>query len=167
MNRNFFSSALWVLVYLLLQVFFFRSMILFDHAFCFVYIASTLSLPFDTPQTRVLFLAFATGLFVDFFYNTLGLHAACTVFLAFVRPAILRLLTPARGYEERNEPTLAVMNLWWVIRYTFIAALIHHTLLFGLEALSLALLIPTLIKIITSTLYSTFVMVTLQFFRGK
>ncbi|MDQ1087023.1 hypothetical protein [Siphonobacter sp. SORGH_AS_1065] len=167
MNRNILGIAFWVVLYLLLQVFFFRSMILFDHAFCFIYIASVLSLPFDTPRTWVLLLAFVSGFFVDFYYNTLGLHAACTVFLAFARPGILRLLTPARGYEERNEPTLEVMNLWWVIRYTFIAALLHHALLFSLESLSLALIAPTLIKIIASTFYSTLVIVILQFFRGN
>jgi hypothetical protein len=165
MNRNFLNTTFWVVIYLLLQVFFFRSMILFDHAFCFVYIASTLSFSFDTPKTQVLLLGFVTGIFVDFFYNTLGLHAASTVFLAFARPFILRILTPARGYEERNEPTITVMNLRWVISYVFLSALLHHTILFSLEALNLSLIVPTLIKIGSSTLYTTIVIVLLQFFR--
>ncbi|MFT4031368.1 MAG: hypothetical protein QM669_03035 [Siphonobacter sp.] len=167
MNRTIFNTSLWVVLYLLLQVFFFRGMILFDSTFCFVYIACTLSMSFDTPKSQVLLMAFGTGFFVDLFYNTLGLHAASTVFLAFARPTILRILTPARGYEERTEPLISDMSLRWVISYVFLSALLHSTLLFTLESLNISLIIPLLVKIITSTLYTTFVIVTLQYFRGN
>jgi hypothetical protein len=166
-TRTLFSLLFWTLAYLFLQVFVFRNLVLFHYGFCFLYIATTLQRPFAFPTVPLLFMAFGTGLVVDVFYNTLGLHAASTVLIAYARPLILRLLTPARGYDERINPSIAEMGLRWFISYAFLAALVHHTVLFFLEASTLSLLVPTLGKIGASVLYTTVVLTLFQYFQGE
>jgi hypothetical protein len=165
-TRGLFSLLFWTFAYLFLQVFVFRNLVLFHYGFCFVYVACTLQRSFETSTVALLFLAFFTGIVVDVFYNTLGLHAASTVLMAYARPFILRLLTPVRGYEERLGPTITEMGLRWFVSYVLVMTLLHHSVLFLLEASSLSLLVPTLGKIGASVLYTTFVVTLIQFFQG-
>lgn len=166
-TRSLFSLLFWTFAYLFFQIFVFRNLVLFHYGFCFVYVAATLQRSFETPTVTLLFVAFLTGILVDVFYNTLGLHAASTVLMAYARPLVLRLLTPARGYDERTEPSIADMGLRWFISYVFVLTLLHHSVLFLLEASSLQLLVPTLGKIGASVLYTTFVVTLIQYFQGE
>lgn len=58
----------------------------------FVYPLFILLLPVRIPKTLLLLLSFITGLTIDIFSDTMGMHAAATVFLGYLRPAILKLL---------------------------------------------------------------------------
>src|ERR1035438_10242339 len=50
-------------------------------------------LPFETPGWLLLVLSLVTGLTVDMFSNTLGMHAAACVFLGFCRPRIISFIS--------------------------------------------------------------------------
>lgn len=165
--RNLVPFIVSFLAYLLLQVFFVRQVVLFQFFFCYVYIACVLLLPFDTSRIVLLLVGFFTGFFVDLFYDTLGMHAAATTLLAFLRPNVVRLLMPQRGYEERMSLSLNSMGLQWFASYVVLLALAHHALLFLLEASSWSLLGYSLLKILASTLFTTLVLIILQYFRGE
>ena len=94
MRQNSLIYFISFLVYLGLQVFLFDNMVLFDNAFCFVYIAFILFLPFNINPMLLIFIAFAGGLFTDLFYNTMGVNAAASVLLAFIRKPWISLITP-------------------------------------------------------------------------
>lgn len=153
------------LLYVILQLFFVRDLVLFDYAFCFVYLGVVLLMPFDSAAITVLLVGFGTGILIDIFYNTLGMHAAATTLVAYLRPFIIRLLVPQRGYEERMTLSLRSMGLRWFLLYTLILTLAHHLLLFYIEASNIDLFFPTLLKVITSTLFTTFVLVVMQYLR--
>jgi hypothetical protein len=163
--RSLFSTIIAFLAYLLLQVFFVREIVLFDYFFCFIYLACILLLPFETPVITLLLIGFGIGFFVDLFYNTLGMHAAATTLIAFLRPAIIKLLTPQRGYEDRMTLSLKSMGLRWFVLYIGIMAFIHHFVLFFLEAANWSLFIPTIGKVIASILFTTFILTVLQYFK--
>jgi len=57
----------------------------------YIYILFILLLPANTNRSLLLIIAFFTGLTVDFFAHTLGLHAAASVFIAYLRPGTIRL----------------------------------------------------------------------------
>lgn len=162
--REIVSTSLLFLLYLVLQILLVRNLVLFDYAFCFIYIACILLLPNETSLTWLLIIAFVTGIIVDTFYNTLGMHAAATVLMAYCRPLIVRAQIDVPGLESRIEFSLKELGPGAFFRYVFVLAFIHHTALFFIEASSLALIIPTLIRVAASTLFTTVSIVLIQFF---
>lgn len=162
--REIVSSVLLFLLYLILQILLVRNLVLFDYAFCFVYIACILLLPNETSLTLLLVIAFVTGIIIDTFYDTLGMHAAASVLMAYCRPLIIRAQIDVPGLETRIEFSLKELGVWPFFRYVLILALIHHSALFFIEASSLSLFIPTLIRVVASTLFTTVSIVLIQFF---
>ena len=162
--REIVSTTLLFLLYLILQILLVRNLVLFDYAFCFIYIACILLLPNETSLTWLLLIAFVTGIIVDTFYNTLGMHAAATVLMAYVRPLVVRSQIDVPGLETRIEFSLQELGTGAFFRYVFVLALIHHSALFFIEASSLTLIIPTLIRVAASTLFTTVSIVLIQFF---
>ena len=162
--REIVSTLFLFLLYLTLQILLVRNLVLFDYAFCFIYIACILLLPNETSFSWLLLIAFATGFVVDIFYNTPGMHAAATVLMAFCRPLVVRSQIDVPGLESRIEFSLNELGTGAFFRYVFILALIHHTALFFIEASSLTLFVPTLIRVGASTLFTTFSIVLIQFF---
>src|SRR5688572_9031372 len=69
----------------------------------FVYIMFIMMLPVRIPKSLLLILAFITGLVVDMFSNTMGMHAAACVFMAYIRPGLLRIMAPRDGYEAESS----------------------------------------------------------------
>jgi len=88
--REAIQYSLMILLYLFLQIFFMRNLVLFNYAFCFIYIAGVLLLPADTNRMYLLLIGFATGFTVDVFSNTFGMHASATVLIAYIRPFLIQ-----------------------------------------------------------------------------
>ena len=165
--RGIVSFVLMFVLYLAVQVFFVQQISLFGYAFCFIYIACILLLPFETSPVTLLLLAFFAGFMVDVFSDTLGIHAAATTLMAFCRPTVFRLLTPQRGYEERMNISLKSMELQWMVSYLGIMAFIHHLAVFMLESSNWSLFLYVLGKTLASTLFTVFVLILLQFISKK
>ena len=164
-SKSIFSQVLIFAFYLLLQIFFVRQLVLFNYAFCFVYIASIILLPFDVNKVTLILLGFLAGIMVDIFYNTIGANAAAMTLIAFIRPSVISLLTPQRGYDERQTLSLNSMGLTWFITYAATLTVIHHFVLFLLEASDWGLFLPVMVKVICSTIFTTTVVVIIQYFR--
>ena len=60
----------------------------------YIYFLFILWVPFSTSRIGLLFIGFFTGLILDYFMMTPGLHAAACLLTAYVRPFIINLLTP-------------------------------------------------------------------------
>lgn len=163
--RNIIPQIVTFIFYLLLQIFFVRQLVLFDYTFCFVYIATILLLPFETSRVQLIMLGFVAGLIVDVFYNTIGANAAAMTLIAYLRPSVISLLTPQRGYDERQILSFKAMGATWFISYIGILTVIHHFVLFLLEASDFGLIIPVLIKTFASTIFTTAIVIVVQFFR--
>ncbi|MCP9766573.1 hypothetical protein EGI22_01550 [Lacihabitans sp. LS3-19] len=146
-----------VALYLFLQVFIVRNLVFFDVAFCFVYISIILFLPSNTPVSAVLLIAFITGLIVDMFYNTAGLHASAALLLAYLRIYIIKILFPTKGLETDLVISLDGMGMERFIRYIVILTFIHHFYLFFLEAGSLKFFLNTSLKVVASVLFTSIV----------
>ena len=74
----------WILL-LFVQIFLLKNMGFYDLSTPFVYVLFLLLLPFGIPNILLYVLAFATGLTLDAFYDTMGVHATACIVLAFVR----------------------------------------------------------------------------------
>jgi len=108
-------------------------------------------------------IAFVTGIITDMFYDTVGIHAAASVLIAYLRPVIVSILTPRGGYDNGMQPTLREMGLEWFIVYAFVIVFIHHLALFFLEAGGFDMFLFTMGKVFMSSLFSVLFIILLQY----
>jgi len=170
MNRNSVIVITNFLVFITLQVLVFKNFVLFDVGFSFVYLIFLLLLPLEIGFLAVMLLGFGTGLIVDIFYNTLGIHASASVLLTFLRPFWAKVITPRSGnYEVNVLPTVQAYGASWFITYALPLLFAHHAVFFFLEAGGFQLIGTTLLKILTSSFFSLVFIVSIQylFFSNK
>ncbi|MEQ8924174.1 MAG: Rod shape-determining protein MreD [Fulvivirga sp.] len=141
--------------YVLVQALILQNVVLFDKAFCLAYVAFLLCLPVDIGILMGLLLGFITGLSVDIFYDTLGMHAFACVFIMFIRSYWLNMITPQGGYDVGSLPTINLNGWQWMLGYIFPIVFVHHLVLFYIEASSFGLFWFTLSKVILSTFFTT------------
>lgn len=103
----------------------------------YIYILFIISLPLNVNKSLLLILAFALGLSVDIFSNTLGVHAFATVFVAFFRENIIKLLIPRDDNYDQTVPSMLTFGKSQFVKYTIITVLAHHAILLTIEAFSL------------------------------
>ncbi len=163
-SRDYIVQFFYFFIFFALQIFLMRNMVLFDVAFCFVYVAFLLLLPFDISPVFLLILGFGSGLLVDVFYDTLGIHAAASTVVAYFRPYIIRLITPRGGYEQNARLSLQSMGMEWFAPYGLTLIFLHHAVLFFVEASQFNLFFFTLLKTIASTGFTFIVIVIIQYF---
>lgn len=120
----------------------------------YVYILIIMILPFETPGWLVLTTSFFTGLIMDAFSNTPGMHSAALVSMGFVRQYLLQLMAPRDGYETGHYPNYGDMGFTWFLIYSGILTLIHHVILFSIEDFSLTSFFSVLFRSILSAIFT-------------
>ena len=128
------------------------------------YVLFILLMPFETPMWLLLPVAFALGISIDLFTQTPGMHAAATVFIAFLRPWVLEMSAPRDGYEPGSFPRLYYYGFQWFLRYTVILVLSHHFILFYIEVFRFSEFFSTLLRILLSSLFSVILIMLSQYF---
>ncbi|MBW7847328.1 MAG: rod shape-determining protein MreD [Bacteroidales bacterium] len=149
MSDLFYNSLRFVGL-MLFQVLILNHFMLFGLVNPFVYILFILMLPLAIPGWLLLVLGFLTGYLMDIFMTGAGLHTAATVFMAFMRPFVLRLATGTKEPETVVYPGLSQMGARWWFSYTLSLVVLHHFVLFVLESFSFNQLGYTLLRIILS-----------------
>lgn len=150
-------------IYLLVQVLLFKSFILFNTAFCFLYVAFILFLPIEINTLALMFIGFSLGFMVDIFYDSLGLHAFTMVLIAYLRNYWLSVISPQGGYDTGTGPTLAVNGVQWFLVYTVPMIFLHHFVLFFLEAGGFVVFWYTMLKVMASLLFTMTVILLIQY----
>lgn len=163
------KNILRFLFFILLQVTIIRHLDLGIFFNPFLFIGAILMLPFRLNKSYVLIIAFATGLIIDMFYNTMGMNAAACTFMAFFRPWVLRIYSPTGDYNADAAATINSMGIRWVIGYAGTLIFLHHIVLFYLEMFSFHDFFITLIKVILSGLTTLILLLVTQvlFFRNS
>ncbi len=162
-SGNIISYILYFLLFFLLQIVFFRNVLLFDYALCFVYIGYLLILPIDMKPIPLMLIGFGFGLLMDSFFDTVGINAFVCVLIAYIRPYVLKLLTPGGGYDALAEVSIAYMGFVWFIKYAALLIFIHHFVFFLLEAWNITFFLDVFIRSVLSTFFTLFVIVLLQY----
>lgn len=149
-------------VLLLIQILLLRNLSFYNMATPFVYIIFLLLVPFATPNLLLYLIAFVTGLTLDAFYDTLGVHTAACVALAFVRILFISVTMNRDGFDE-PEPTLGNMGFKWFIIYALLCTTAHHLVLFFLETFRLAEFSYTLLRCFFSIIFTLFTVILIEF----
>lgn len=161
MNSSLLKNIARFVFLVLIQVMVFNNMNLSGYINPSVYLMFILLLPVHINKSALLLLAFLLGITIDFFSNTMGLHAAATVFMAFARPGTINLFFKNLEFIGKENPGLNKTGLGGFVRYTLALVLVHHTALFILEIFSFHDFLYTAYRILLSSLVSTFVIVIL------
>jgi hypothetical protein len=163
MNRSGIIQFVLFFIYVLVQVLVLRNLVLFNSAFCFLYIAFILLLPIELNSLALMVIGFVLGFTVDIFYNSMGLHALATVLIAYVRNYWLGTITPQGGYDANSSTTLASNGLQWFLVYSLPLVFLHHFVLFFVEAAGFALFWYTMLKVVGSLLFTMASIILLQY----
>jgi len=102
----------------------------------YVYPLFILMLPFAMPGWMLLIAGFMMGFVMDLMMSTPGLHTAATVWLAFMRPAVVRLVSGRPLPESVEEPGIFQLGGRWFFGYSITLISLHHLALFLLESFS-------------------------------
>jgi len=168
MNRSYSTIIISFLVILPLQVLVFRNFVLYGTGFNFFYLFCLLLLPVEMSAIVGMLIALATGLIVDLFYHTLGIHAAASVLLMFLRYYWLRINGPRSGYEVNQLPTIPNYGFTWYLTYALPLIFMHAVTVFLMEAGNVSLAGQSLLRgLITAIISFIFIVLTQYFFFKK
>ena len=155
---NLVKNIVRFILFILVQVFVLNQIPPLHHLINpYIYFLFILWLPFKIGRKTLMFLALATGLALDYFTKTPGLHAAPCILIAYLRPFLINLLITQEGTEANyEEPSIKSMGFAAYFMYVSVLTLIHHAFLFLLEALQFAGILYFLEKTLLSVAISLF-----------
>lgn len=145
-NNSPFVIALRFVLLVLAQALLFNHLNFFGFINPMVYILFLYWHPIKENRALFITLSFLLGLTVDVFSDTTALHAASTVTIAYLRPAIMRFVFGV-NYEFQS---FRLANTTRIQQITFLALMIitHHLIFFSLEIFSFSNLLLILKKVV-------------------
>ncbi|MGI9543637.1 MAG: Rod shape-determining protein MreD [Cyclobacteriaceae bacterium] len=162
-SQNIPAIIAYFFVYLAMQVLLVANMVLFNRGFFFIYLVFLLLLPFDMKPIPLMLVGLVTGLTVDLFYDTFGIHAAACVFIMFLRTYWVNTIPPRGGYEISMTPTIRVMGFRWFLTYALPLIFIHNFVLFFIEAGGFHMFGFTITKVVFSAFLTFIAIVIIQY----
>ncbi len=136
MINNVLRGTIYFVVFVALQVLILNNIHFFRVATPFLYLYFLVKLPVGISRTHVLMFSFLTGLVIDAFSNTPGMHAAACTLAGFARDPLIQLFM-GRDLPEGITPSFQTFGPGGFFRYLLVFVLIHHTTLFLIESFSL------------------------------
>jgi hypothetical protein len=119
-----------------------------------IYPLLLLILPVNTPASLVVILAFFSGLSIDFFYDSPGVHTSALVFTGFMRKIILNVIEPRIGYAVDDTPLRVSPSDYWYYLYVSILLFMHLLFYYMVSYFSLSYILDILIKTISTFVVS-------------
>ena len=118
----------------------------------YIYILLIILYPTKNNRAGFIFLSFLLGLTIDLFSDTGGIHAAASVFIAYIRPVALR---SSFGVLYENY-AIKFNNVEFGAKLTYITflTLLHHIIFFSLEIFSISKIILVLQKTLFSSIFT-------------
>lgn len=151
----------WFISLILLQVLLLNNIHIAGYATPFLYIYFILKFDSDTSRNELMLWAFFMGLLIDIFSNTPGMNAAASVFLAFIRPYLLRLFTP-RDILDGIEPSFKSMGVSSFLKYMVVSVFVQSAVLLTIEFFSFSNILLLLLRVFACTLLTVSCMIAVE-----
>jgi len=151
----------WFISLILLQVLLLNNIHIAGYATPFLYIYFILKFGSDTSRNELMLWAFFMGLLIDIFSNTPGMNAAASVFLAFIRPSLLRLFTP-RDILDGIEPSFKSMGVSSFLKYMVVSVFVQSAVLLTIEFFSFSNILLLLLRVFACTLLTVSCMIAVE-----
>ncbi len=152
MNSSLFVNIFRFILLLVVQIIIFNNMNFLGYISPFPYMLFIILYPVNGNKYGLLLASFALGLLMDMFSNSGGVHATACLILAYYRPYIFKF---AFGLSYEYQ-TVRLNDVVTPERFSFIllSVLIHHFILFVLEAFQFSFFWDTLLRTVLSTLFT-------------
>lgn len=118
-----------------------------------IYILAIFILPHKVKGIPLLLIGFLLGFMMDLADNTVGIHAAASTLLAYIRPGLLRL-TSTREELDDVHGVQRLADTGWFFKYALVSTLLFNIVLILAEAFTFHDILITIIRIILSTFIS-------------
>jgi len=153
-SKNFVFSIVSFFLYFAIQVFVLKNVVLFGTAFSFLYVIYILIFPLEIKTIPLMIISFLLGFSIDMFYDTLGMHTASLVLVAFLRKSWLNVHTPTGGFDDNTQPTVLNMGFGWFLTYALPLIFIHHLTFFFIDYLGTDFYLPVIIRTFSSVVFT-------------
>lgn len=152
MNSTLLVNIFRFILLLAVQIIVFNNMNFFGFVSPFPYILFIILYPVNGNKSGLLIASFLLGLVMDMFSNSGGIHAASCLALAFYRPYLFKF-SFGLSYEYQ---TVKLNDVLTPERFSFIllSVLIHHFVLFVLEAFQFSFFWDILLRTALSTIFT-------------
>ena len=152
MNSALFVNIFRFLLLLAVQIIVFNNMNFLGYISPFPYILFIILYPVNGNKFGLLFASFLLGIIMDMFSNSGGIHTTACLILAYYRPYLFRF-SFGLSYEYQ---TVKLNDVLTPERFSFIllSVVIHHFVLFILEAFKISFFWDILIRTLFSTIFT-------------
>jgi rod shape-determining protein MreD len=138
---------------ILLQVVVFNHINLFGFINPMIYIAWIFLFPFRKNISLLLILSFILGLSVDFFSDSGGINAAATLFIAFIRLPILKLVLNKSDFDYYSF-NLRTVSFSKAFLFIVVLTIIHHLIVFSLAYFSFKDVISVISNALSTSVFT-------------
>lgn len=152
MNSTLFVNIFRFLLLLAVQIIIFNNMNFLGYISPYPYILFIILYPVNGNKFGLLFASFLLGIIMDMFSNSGGIHTTACLILAYYRPYLFKF-SFGLSYEYQ---TVKLNDVLTPERFSFIllSVLIHHFVLFVLEAFQISFFWDILIRTLLSTVFT-------------
>ena len=160
---NIAKNILRFVVLLILQVLLFNHLNGWGLCHPYIYIMALICMPL-LPRWADMLIAFALGFVMDMFCSSLGIHTAACVLIAYLRPLLLAKMVqdPERVMQDVSVDTVGLSQF---VRLTVALCLLHHGVVFLMDACTLSHFWILLLRWIISCAVTLFVILGYTTFR--
>lgn len=142
-----------LVVLCVIQIIILNNIHLNSYLYINIYILGIYLLPYRMKGISLLLFGFALGLLMDFADNTIGVHAAASTFVAYIRPRLL-LTTSNRDEVDEFYGVGWINDSGWFLKYVALSTLLFYVVLIFAEAFTFTNFFVSLLRIIFSTFIS-------------
>ena len=152
MNSALFVNIFRFLLLLAVQIIVFNNMNFLGYISPYPYVLFIILYPVNGNKFGLLFASFLLGIIMDMFSNSGGIHTTACLVLAYYRPYLFRF-SFGLSYEYQ---TVKLNDVLTPERFSFIllSVVIHHFILFILEAFEISFFFDVLIRTLLSTVFT-------------
>ena len=152
MNSALLVNIFRFIMLLAIQIVIFNNMNFLGYISPFPYLLYIILYPVNGNRAGLIFSSFLLGLMMDMFCNSGGIHATACVLLAYYRPYIFKF-SFGLSYEYQ---TIRLNESLTPERFSFIlvSVLLHHIVLFTLEAFQFKFILDILLRTLFSTIFT-------------
>ena len=152
MNSALFVNIFRFILLLAIQIVVFNNMNILGYISPFPYLLFIILYPVNANKYGLLLAAFFLGLTLDLFSNSGGIHTTACIILAYYRPYLFKF-SFGISYEYQ---TVKLNDVLTSERFSFIviSVVLHHLILFTLEAFKLSFFFDILIRTVLSSIFT-------------
>jgi len=156
MNNLIFRNIIRFIGLVLLQVLVLNHFNLLGYLNPLVYIIWVFLFPISKNKSILLLTSFFIGLSIDFFSDSGGIHAAATLFIAFIRLPVLKAVLRKSDFDYLlfNLRTTSFSKAFLFIS---VLTIIHHLIVFSLEYFNFNSFVTIISNTLLTSVFTIFI----------